>query len=169
VRPSTAYKGKGKDVIIGNTRETYENVKISCRKVVRKRSQMEGNTKDHQHSLQHWGQAREGEQAWAPILCTADGPTHRRGRSGTPSDNSGESGGQSGSAKEQRRPRTFKPWQPGISAWKTNTFKMFDWLVKADLTFDQLLLNMWKDGRSKESPSIETSLTYPRATIGLTD
>jgi hypothetical protein len=45
-----------------------------------------GNTKDHHHSLQRWGQAREGEQAWAPILCTTDGPTPRHGRSGTPPD-----------------------------------------------------------------------------------
>jgi hypothetical protein len=36
VRPSAA--DKGKEVIIGNTREVVENIKASCRKVVQKRS-----------------------------------------------------------------------------------------------------------------------------------
>jgi hypothetical protein len=34
VRPNTADKGKGKEIVIGNTREADENHKISCRKVV---------------------------------------------------------------------------------------------------------------------------------------
>jgi hypothetical protein len=34
IRPSTADKGKDKEVIIGNSREADENNKISCRKVV---------------------------------------------------------------------------------------------------------------------------------------
>jgi hypothetical protein len=34
VRPNTADKGKGKEIIIGNAREADRNHKISCRKVV---------------------------------------------------------------------------------------------------------------------------------------
>jgi hypothetical protein len=34
IRPSTADKGKDKEIIIGNAREADENNKISCRKVV---------------------------------------------------------------------------------------------------------------------------------------
>jgi hypothetical protein len=34
IRPSTADKGKGKEVIIGNAQKANENNKISCMKVV---------------------------------------------------------------------------------------------------------------------------------------
>jgi hypothetical protein len=34
IRPNTADKGKGKEIVIGNTREADGNHKISCRKVV---------------------------------------------------------------------------------------------------------------------------------------
>jgi hypothetical protein len=43
IRPSTADKGKGKEVIIGDTRKADENNKIFCRKVWRKRLLTEGN------------------------------------------------------------------------------------------------------------------------------
>jgi hypothetical protein len=41
VRPTTTDKGKGKDIIIGNPLEDDENSKISSRKVVAKKTQME--------------------------------------------------------------------------------------------------------------------------------
>jgi hypothetical protein len=34
VQPSSTDKGKGKEIIIGGTREIDENVKVSCMKVV---------------------------------------------------------------------------------------------------------------------------------------
>jgi hypothetical protein len=42
VRPNAANKGKDKEIIIGNTRETNDNHKISCRKVVAEKLPMEG-------------------------------------------------------------------------------------------------------------------------------
>jgi hypothetical protein len=42
IRPNTADKGKGKEVIIGNAREADGNRKISCRKVVAEKTLMEG-------------------------------------------------------------------------------------------------------------------------------
>jgi hypothetical protein len=44
VRPSTADKGKGKEIIIGNAREADENIKISYRKVVAEKTPDGGET-----------------------------------------------------------------------------------------------------------------------------
>ena len=44
VRPNTADKGKDKEIIIGNTRETDGNHKISCRKVVAEKTPDGGET-----------------------------------------------------------------------------------------------------------------------------
>jgi hypothetical protein len=44
IRPSTAGKGKGKEVIIGNAREADGNNKISCRKVVAEKTPDGGET-----------------------------------------------------------------------------------------------------------------------------
>jgi hypothetical protein len=44
IRPSTADKGKGKEIIIGNAREADENNKISCRKVVAEKTPDGGET-----------------------------------------------------------------------------------------------------------------------------
>jgi hypothetical protein len=138
VRPNTADKGKGKEIVIGNTREADENHKISCRKVVAEK------TPDGVETLKVtittsgiWGQVRAKEQE--PVLCIPDGPTHRRGRSRTTPDGSDKSSGRSGPTQDSQRPRTFKPRRPEIGTWKTNTFKAVGRLVKTGLTFDQLL------------------------------
>jgi hypothetical protein len=44
IRPSTADKGKGKEIIIGDAREADGNSKISCRKVVAKKTPGGGET-----------------------------------------------------------------------------------------------------------------------------
>jgi hypothetical protein len=44
IRSSTADKGKGKEIIIGNAREADENNKISCRKVVAEKTLDGGET-----------------------------------------------------------------------------------------------------------------------------
>jgi hypothetical protein len=44
IRPSIADKEKGKEVIIGNTRETDERNKVSCRKVVAEKTPDGGET-----------------------------------------------------------------------------------------------------------------------------
>jgi hypothetical protein len=77
---------------------------------------MEGDIKDHHHDLQHGGQAQAGSQAWPPALHNTDSPARMRGRSETPPDSPNRSSRQSGSAPEERRPRTFKPRQPEIGA-----------------------------------------------------
>jgi hypothetical protein len=140
VRPSAADKGKGKEIIIGNPREADENTKISCRKVVAEKTPDGGETlKITIAASNAGGQAQTGSQARPPVLRIADGPAHRRGRSGTPPDGPGGYVGQSGNAQGQRRPRTFKPRRPEIGTWKMNTLKASGRLVKADPTFDQLL------------------------------
>ena len=110
IRPSTADKGKGKEVIIGNMRKADENNKISCRKVVAERAPNGGETlKVTITTSNAGGQAQAASQARAPVLCIADGPMHRRGQSETPSDSPNHSSGRSGNTQEQRRPHTFKP------------------------------------------------------------
>jgi hypothetical protein len=71
-------------------------------------------------------------------LRSADGPTHRHGRSGTPPDSPDNSSGRSSKAPESRRPRTFKPRRPEIGTWKTNTVKAAGRLVRSGPAFDQL-------------------------------
>ena len=44
IRPSTADKGKGKEIIIGDAREANGNNKISCRKVVAEKNPNGGET-----------------------------------------------------------------------------------------------------------------------------
>jgi hypothetical protein len=79
VRPNTADKGKGKEIVIGNAREVNENHKISCRKVVAEKSPDGGETlKVTITTSDTGGQARTKEQE--PMLRIPDGPTHRRGR-----------------------------------------------------------------------------------------
>jgi hypothetical protein len=85
------------------------------------------------------GQAQTRGHAREPILRIADGPVSRHGRSVTSPDGPERSSERSDNAKEPRRPRTFKPRQPEIGTWKTNTFKAAGRLVKPDPTFDQLL------------------------------
>jgi hypothetical protein len=143
IRPSTADKGKDKEVIIGNTREGDGNNKISCRKVVAEKTPDGGETlKVTITNSGTRGQAQTRGHAREPILRIADGPVPRRGRSVTSSDGPKRSSGRSGNAKEPRRPRTFKPRRPEIGTWKTNTFKATGRLVKSSPTFVNYCLNM---------------------------
>jgi hypothetical protein len=85
VRPNTADKGKGKEIVIGNAREADENHKISCRKVVAKKTPDGGEIlKVTITTSGTRGQARTKEQE--PVLRIPDGPTYRRERSGTTPD-----------------------------------------------------------------------------------
>jgi hypothetical protein len=96
IRPSMADKGKGKEVIIGDARKADENNKISCRKMVAEKTPDGGETlKVTITTSNARGQAQVGSQAREPILCIADDPTRRRGRSRTLPDSSGPSSGRS--------------------------------------------------------------------------
>jgi hypothetical protein len=160
VRPNTADKGKGKEIVIGNAREVDENHKISCRKVVAEKTPDGGETLMVTITTSDTGgQARTKEQE--PVLRTADGLTHRRGRSGTPPDGPENSSGRSGRAQDSQRPRTFKPQRPEIGTWKTNTFKAVGRLVKTGPTFDQLLSKYVK---KKADPS-DRPTKRPRSPI----
>jgi hypothetical protein len=140
IQTGMANKGKVKEVIIGDARKADENNKISCRKVVAKKTPDGGETLKITITTSNAGlQAQAGNEALAPVLRIADGSTHRRGRSGTPLDSPDHSSGQSGNAYEPRRPRTFKPRRSEIGTWKTNTFKVAGRLVRSGPTFDQLL------------------------------
>jgi hypothetical protein len=140
ILPNTADKGKDKEVIIGNARETDGNNKISCRKVMAEKTPDRGETlKVTITNSSAGGQAQTRGYAREPILRIADGPVSRRGRSVTSPDGPKRSDGRSGNIEEPRRPRTFKPRRPEIGTWKTNTFKATGRLVKSSLTFDQLL------------------------------
>jgi hypothetical protein len=126
VRPNTADKGKDKEIIIGNARDADGNHKISYRKVVAEKTPYEGETlKVTITTSSAGGQAQTKGQEQEPVLRISDGPT-------------------------PQRPRTFKPRQPEIGTWKTNTFKAFGRLVKFGPTFDQLLSKYVK---KKASPS----------------
>jgi hypothetical protein len=140
IQPSTANKGKDKEVIIGNAREADGNNKISCRKVLVEKTPDGGETLKVTITTSGTGeQAQTRGHAREPILRIADGPVPRRGWSVTSPDGPERSSGRSDNAKEPRRPRTFKPRRPEIGTWKTNTFKAASRLVKTGPTFDQLL------------------------------
>jgi hypothetical protein len=140
IRPSTADKDKGKEIIIGDTREADGNNKISSRELVAEKNPDGGETlKVTITTSSTGGQAQTKRRAHKPVLCITDGPTSRRGRSGTTSDDPKNFSGQSGNTEDPQRPRTFKPRQQEIGTWKTNTFKAAGRLVKSGLTFDQLL------------------------------
>jgi hypothetical protein len=138
VRPNTADKGKGEEIVIGNAREADENRKISCRKVVAEKTPDGGETlKVTITTSDAGGQARTKEQE--PVLRIPDGLTRRRGRSGTTLDGPENSSGRSDPTQDSQWPCTFKPRRPEIGTWKTNTFKTAGRLVKTGPTFDQLL------------------------------
>jgi len=140
VRPNTADKSKGKEAIIGNSKKADEDHKVSCRKVVAEKTPDGGETlKVTITASSTGGQAQTGRQMQELVLRIPDGPTHRRGRSGTPPDGPESSGGRSGRTQDSQRPRTFKPRRPEIGTWKTNTFKAAGRLIKPGPTFDQLL------------------------------
>ena len=149
VRPNTVDKDKGKETIISNAKEADGDRKVSCRKVVAEKTPDGGETlKVTITASSTGGQAQTGRQMQEPVLRIPDGPTRRRGRSGTPPDGPESSGGRSGRTQDSQRPRTFKPRRPEIGTWKTNTFKAAGRLVKAGPTFDQLLSKyVKKEGR----------------------
>jgi hypothetical protein len=162
IRPSTADKGKDKEVIIGNAREADGNNKISCRKVVAEKTLEGGETlKVTITTSGSGGQAQTRGHAREPILRIADGPVSRCGRSVTSPDGPERSSRRSDNTKEPRRPRTFKPRQPEIGMWKTNTFRAAGRLVKPDPTFDQLLSKYVK---KKAGPS-DRLARQPRSPI----
>jgi hypothetical protein len=83
IRPSTADKGKGKEIIIGNTREADGNNKISCRKVVAEKNPDGGETvKVTITTSGTGGQAQTKRRTQEPVLRIVDGLTLRRGRCG---------------------------------------------------------------------------------------
>jgi hypothetical protein len=138
--PSTADKGKGKEVIIDDARKDDENNKISCRKVVVEKTPNGGETLKVTITTSNAGeQVQARDQTRTPIVRIADGLTHRRGRSGTPSESPDHSSGRFGNAQEPRQPRTFKPQRPEIGTWKPNTVKEDGRLVRSGPTFNQLL------------------------------
>jgi hypothetical protein len=84
IRPSAVDKGKGKEVIIRDARKADENNNY-CRKVVVEKTPDGGETLKVTITTSNvGGQAQAGSQARAPVLCIADGPTHRHEQSGTP-------------------------------------------------------------------------------------
>jgi hypothetical protein len=140
IRPSTAYKGKGKEIVIDNAREVDGNHKISCRKVVAEKTLDGGETlKVTITASGTGGQTQTGRQVREPVLRITDSPPSRRGWSEASPDGPKTSGGRSRYTQDPQRPRTFKPRRPEIGTWKTNTFKAADRLVKSGPTFDQLL------------------------------
>jgi hypothetical protein len=87
VWPNTVNKGKGKEIVIGNTREDDENHKISCRKVVAEKTPDGGETlKVTIITSDTGGQVLAKEQE--PVLHIPDGPTQAR----TVPDHAGRSG-----------------------------------------------------------------------------
>jgi hypothetical protein len=76
IRPSTADKGKGKEVIIGDARKAEENNKISYRKVVaQKTPDGGGDSEGYHHNFQRCGASAD---RWPGArTCSA-----HRGRSG---------------------------------------------------------------------------------------
>jgi hypothetical protein len=110
IRPSTTDKGKDKEVIIGNAQEADGNNRISCRKVVAKKTPDGGETlKVTITTSGIGGQAQTRGHVREPILRIADGPVSRRERSVTSPDSLERSSRRSDNAKEPRRPHTFKP------------------------------------------------------------
>jgi hypothetical protein len=106
IRPSTADKGKDKEVIIDNAREADGNNKISCRKVVAEKTPDGGDTlKVTITTSGTGGQAQTRGHAREPILRITESPVPRCGRSVTSPDSPERSSGRSGNAEERRRPR----------------------------------------------------------------
>jgi hypothetical protein len=85
--PSTADKGKDKEVIIGNAREVDGNNKIACRKVVAEKTPAGGEIlKVTITNSGTGGQVQTRGHAQEPILRIADGPWHRQTVRSVPAD-----------------------------------------------------------------------------------
>ncbi|XP_035817692.1 uncharacterized protein [Zea mays] len=138
VRPNTADKGKGKETIIGNAKKADGDCKISCRKVVSEKTPDGGETlKVTITASSTGGQAQTGRQMQEPVLRIPDGPTRRRGRSGTPPDGPESSSRRSGHAQDSQRPRTFKPRRPEIAQIVNLHTSTIDGGVQKPCTQDQ--------------------------------
>jgi hypothetical protein len=119
IRPSTTNKEKGKEVIIGDARKADENNKISCRKVVAKKTPDGGETlKVTITTSGTRGQAQTRGTVREPVLRITNSPTSKRGRSEASLDGPKHSSGRPGNTKDPQRPRTFKPRRPEIGTWK---------------------------------------------------
>jgi hypothetical protein len=101
VRPNTADKGKGKEIVIGNARETNGNHKISCRKVVAKK------TPDGGETLKVTIMTSDTRGKYGPRSRNPCG-TYRTVRH-TGADGPENSSGRSGPTQDSQRPHTFKP------------------------------------------------------------
>jgi hypothetical protein len=94
VRPNTADKGKGKETIIGNTKEADEGRKVSCGKVVAEKTPDGGETlKVTITASSTGGKRRQGDRCRNPCCASqtvrhigADGPVPRRTVRRTPAD-----------------------------------------------------------------------------------
>jgi hypothetical protein len=101
IRPSTADKEKGKEVIIGNTWEANERNKVSCRKVVAEKTPDGGETlKVTITTSCTGGQAQTKGREQEPVLRISDGPMHRRRRSETTPNGPENSSGRSGNTQD---------------------------------------------------------------------
>jgi hypothetical protein len=86
IQPNAADKGKGKEVIIGDTRKADENDKNYCRKVVAERTPDGGETSKVTITTFNAGGRRKQETRRRHLFCTsrtvrrtdADGLGHRR-------------------------------------------------------------------------------------------
>ena len=86
IRPSMAHKGKGKEVIIGDAWKADENNKISCRKVVAKKTPNGGETLKVTITTSNAGGRRKQGTRCVHLFCAswtvrrtdADGLGHRR-------------------------------------------------------------------------------------------
>jgi hypothetical protein len=110
IRLSTADKGKGKEIIIGDAREADGNNNFSCRKVVAEKNLDGEETLKVTIITSGTGrQAQTKKRAQEPVLRSTDGPMPRRGRSGTTPDGSENSSRWSGNTQDPQCLRTFKP------------------------------------------------------------
>jgi hypothetical protein len=99
IRPSTADKGKDKEVIIGNSREADGNNKISCRKVVAEKTPDGGETLKVTITNSGTGGASADKG-----ICTRTHTTHR-GWSGTQARTVRSITGRSGTSQRTVRQR----------------------------------------------------------------
>jgi hypothetical protein len=148
VQPSTAGKGKGKEIIIGDAREANGNAKIFLQESGDRNTPNGGDTMKITITTSNVGGRRRqatkhGLSSYTPRTVRRidmDGPGH-------------QSSGLSGNTLEQR-PCTFKPGRPEIGTWKTNTFKASGQLVRSCPTFDQLLSKyVKKKARRSDRPT----------------
>jgi hypothetical protein len=86
VWPSVADKGKGKEIIIGDTREAVKNIKYSCRKVVTEKSLDGGESLKITITTSNTRGRHRHVARRDPLFCApqtvrridTDGPGHRR-------------------------------------------------------------------------------------------